>query len=64
MQIALWAVMLLWARLRPASALRHVVHRAVRRGLSAAPVEQHDVEQHDLETLRETRWSATSVLRF
>ena len=57
MQIALWAVMLLWARLRPASALRHVVHRAARRGLSAV---EHDVE----ETLRETRWSATSVLRF
>ena len=54
--------MLLW--LRPARALQRIHKAAALRRKSAlpaaAPVEQHDVE----ETLRETRWSATSVLRF
>ena len=61
--------MLLCAWLRPASALQRIQRAALRRksalpaaaeqerGLSAV---EHDVE----ETLRETRWSATSVLRF
>ena len=70
MRIARQAVvMLLCAWLRPASALQRIQRAALRRksalpaaaeqerGLSAV---EHDVE----ETLRETRWSATSVLRF
>ena len=49
--------MLLWARLRPASALQRIQRAALRRK-SALPAAQ------DEQASRETRWSATSVLRF
>ena len=62
--------MLLCAWLRPASALQRIQRAALRRK-SALPAAQDEQErglsavEHDVEeTLRETRWSATSVCRF